>query len=104
MNYVIEQVNYPETARKAGIDGTVYVQFNITENGSVSDAVVVRGEELGGGLAAEALRVVKNMPAWTPGEHQGQKVPVSYTLPIFFRHGKRSEERRVGKECISTLK
>lgn len=88
MNYVFKNIRYPENASAAGIEGTVYVQFTISENGSVRNAVAVRGAELGGGLAAEALRVVKNMPAWTPGEQQGEKVPVSYTLPIFFRLAK----------------
>src|SRR5690606_21281497 len=67
------------------IQGTVYVQFPIEKDGSVSNVKAVRGQDCGGGLAEEAVREVSNMPAWTPGEQNGQKVKVSYTLPIFAR-------------------
>lgn len=85
LDYVSSEFHYPAEARAAGIEGTVYVQFVIGKDGIVSDVKAVRGQDIGGGLVEEAIRVVSAMPAWTPGEYQGRKVAVSYTLPIFCR-------------------
>lgn len=85
MSYVAKNFRYPAIARENNIQGTVYVQFTIEKDGSVSSVKAVRGGDLGGGLAEEAVRVVQSMPDWTPGEQNGQKVKVSYTLPIFAR-------------------
>ena len=85
MSYIGNNFNYPAIARENNIQGTVYVQFTIEKDGSVSNVKAVRGQDLGGGLADEAVRVVQDMPNWTPGEQNGQKVKVSYTLPIFAR-------------------
>ena len=81
--YLGENIKYPETARKKGIQGRVIVKFIVNENGAISDAQVVNSVDPD--LAAEALRVVSGLPAWTPGEQQGKKVAVYFTQPISFR-------------------
>lgn len=95
MDFIIENIVYPSAARGAGIEGTVYVQFTIDQTGILRDIKAVRGQELGGGLAQEAVRVVGEMPAWAPGEDQGEKVMVSYTLPILFKLGEETSEKRI---------
>lgn len=77
-----KKINYPERARKAGIEGRVVVQFIVTENGKVEDPKVIRG--IGGGCDEEALRVVKQAE-FEPGQQRGQPVRVQYSLPIIFR-------------------
>lgn len=77
-----QKINYPERARKAGIEGRVVVQFIVTENGKVEDPKVIRG--IGGGCDEEALRVVKQAE-FEPGQQRGQPVRVQYSLPIIFR-------------------
>ncbi|MCC5906757.1 MAG: TonB family protein [Balneolaceae bacterium] len=77
-----QEIRYPEMARRAGIEGRVYVQFIINENGDVEYARVIRG--IGGGADEEALRVV-NMAKFEPGMQRGQPVRVQYALPIFFQ-------------------
>lgn len=76
------KIEYPEIARKAGIEGRVIVQFVVTERGTVQNPKVVRG--IGGGCDEEALRVVKKAK-FTPGLQRGRPVKVQYTLPIVFR-------------------
>lgn len=75
-------VNYPETARKAGIEGRVIVQFIVNEQGQVEDPKVVRG--IGGGADEEALRCVKESE-FKPGRQRGKPVRVQYSLPVIFR-------------------
>ena len=77
-----QNVRYPEMARRAGIEGRVYVQFIVNEQGDVENAQVIRG--IGGGADEEALRVV-NEAKFRPGIHRGQPVRVLYSLPISFK-------------------
>ena len=81
--YISEHVNYPEIAKKNGIQGKVYVSFQISKDGSVTHAKVIRGVDPS--LDKEALRVIKNMPKWKPGTQRGEPVNVAYTLPIQFK-------------------
>ena len=75
-------VNYPEMARKAGIEGRVIVQFIVNEQGNVEDPKVVRG--IGGGADKEALRCVKQSE-FQPGMQRGNPVRVQYSLPVVFK-------------------
>lgn len=76
------KVEYPEMARRAGIEGRVTVQFIVNENGDVENAKVVRG--IGGGADEEALRVVQQAK-FEPGIQRGRAVRVQYALSINFR-------------------
>lgn len=76
------KIKYPDLARKAGIEGTVYVQFVVDEHGNVTNAHVIRG--IGGGCDKEALRVVKQAK-FQPGLQRGRPVKVRFSLPIVFR-------------------
>lgn len=81
--YLAESIRYPVDAQESGIQGRVICQFVIDENGQVNDVKVVRGVDAS--LDAEAIRVIKAMPKWTPAIHRGKNVSVQYTLPINFR-------------------
>ena len=77
-----KQIRYPEMARRAGIEGRVFIQFIVNEQGQVENPQVVRG--IGGGADEEALRVV-SQAQFKPGMQRGRPVRVQYSLPIFFR-------------------
>ena len=81
--WLSEQIKYPASAKENGIQGRVVVQFVIGENGSISNVKVVRGTDPA--LDAEAIRVIKAMPRWSPGRNKGLPVKVSYNLPITFK-------------------
>ncbi len=82
IDYMIKEVKYPKIAKSKGVEGKVMVEFTVTEKGGVKDAKVLKG--VSSELDAEALRVVKEMPQWTPGQSEGKKVSVSMVLPISF--------------------
>ena len=65
-----------------GVIGRVIVSFVINENGQVTDPAVLRRVDKD--LDKEAIRIIKSMPRWTPGEHKGKKVKVRLTLPVQF--------------------
>lgn len=77
-------IQYPEMARRAGIEGRVYVQFVVNEEGDVENPRVIRG--IGGGCDEEALRVVREAK-FEPGMQRGEPVRVAYSLPFVFRLG-----------------
>jgi TonB family protein len=83
MKFLQENVKYPEEAMKNGIQGRVLIQFIVEKDGSISEAKVIKKvNEL---LDAEALRVIGEMPKWTPGKQKGQEVRVKFVLPVTFR-------------------
>lgn len=82
MQFLQSNLRYPTMAREAGIQGTVFVTFVVERDGSITDVRILRG--VGGGLDEEAIRVVRNMPRWTPGRQRGQAVRVQFNLPIRF--------------------
>jgi len=81
--YLGTNIRYPVEAQKAGIQGRVICQYVVDENGAITDVSVVRGVDPS--LDQEAVRVIKAMPNWVPGEQRGKKVSVKYTLPINFK-------------------
>lgn len=76
------QIRYPELARKAGVEGRVFLQFVVDEEGFVSDVVVLKG--IGAGCNEEAVRVLSEA-RFTPGKQRGRAVRVRMSLPISFR-------------------
>ncbi|MGM0506665.1 MAG: energy transducer TonB [Bacteroidota bacterium] len=76
------KIEYPEAARRAGIEGRVYVQFIVNEEGEVEDPQVIRG--IGGGADEEALRAVREAE-FRPGMQRGRPVRVQYSLPVVFQ-------------------
>lgn len=83
MKYLAKNISYPNLAREANIQGVVVLSFIIGKDGSISDITVLR--DLGGGCTKEAMRVVKSMPPWSPGEANGHPVKVRFVLPVRFK-------------------
>ncbi len=81
-SYLQSQVKYPEAAKANGINGKVYISFVVNSDGKVENVKVVRGLEPS--LDKEAVRVVSEMPKWTPGTQTGKAVNVAFTIPIKF--------------------
>lgn len=75
-------LEYPDLARRAGIEGRVIVQFIIDEEGNVIDPYIIRG--VGAGLDEAALRAVSQLK-FEPGRQRGRAVRVQYTIPVTFR-------------------
>lgn len=94
MKFLSESIVYPDEAKAKGIQGRVICNFVVMKDGSIDDVNVVRGVDPL--LDAEAVRVLKSMPAWKPGKQRGQAVNVRYTLPLEFRLDNKplSEEKK----------
>ena len=104
INFLSKQVKYPESAKKALLEGSVSVGFKIQADGSITDVkvratkytirkmdektkqmtAVSTNNPTDKSLEMEAIRVIKTMPHWKAAEYQGTKVAVDYALPITF--------------------
>lgn len=83
INFVAAHTNYPVPAQEQGIEGTVYIRFVVTRTGKIGDVKVLRSADPL--LDDEALKVVKLLPAWTPGKKNGYPVNVWFVIPVKFR-------------------
>ncbi len=94
LQFLGKNTKYPEKAKKDGIQGRVYTEFIINEEGLVSNVGIKKSANPE--LNAEAIRVVSAMPKWKPGEKNGKKVSVYYILPINFKLN--SENSKINKK------
>jgi protein TonB len=83
MEYLQNNLQYPQLAKELNIQGRVFLTFVIEKDGSVTDTKLLRG--IGGGCDEEAIRVVNNMPKWIPGSQRNRPVRVQFNLPVNFR-------------------
>jgi TonB family protein len=85
MQYLRTNLNYPEAARNANIQGKVFIQFVVQADGSITDTEILKG--IGGGCDEEALRVVAASPKWNPGKQKGVAIKQRMSVPIAFNLG-----------------
>ena len=82
IQWIGENVQYPQVAWDNGIMGKVIVAFIVERDGKVSNVQVVRGVHES--LDAEALRVFNKMPAGKPAKIKGENVRYRFTCPLTF--------------------
>lgn len=82
MKFIMTNLKYPETCRKEGIQGRVVIKFVVNTDGSIVDMEENRSPHAD--LTAEAMRVIKMMPKWTPATVGGKTVRSRFFLPVMF--------------------
>ena len=83
MQFIKDNLKYPQIAKENGIQGRVILQFVVDETGKVTDPKVIRS--IDPSLDTEAIRLVLSMPRWMPGMQDGKAVAVRYTIPVIFK-------------------
>ena len=81
--YLMQNMKYPEDAKKQKVEGRVIASFVVETDGTISDVKVVR--KVFPSLDAEAIRVLEAMPKWIPGKQSGKPVRVKYAVPMNFK-------------------
>ncbi len=76
------KIVYPEIAKRAGVEGKVYVTAFVDETGTVTKAIVLKG--IGAGCDEAALKAVK-ATKFKPGRQRGTAVKVQVSIPVIFR-------------------
>lgn len=83
MEFIKRTKVYPVSALKQNIQGRVIITFIVEKDGSLTNAKVIKS--VNQDLDKEAMRVIKKMPHWIPGQQTYHKVRVRYILPVIFR-------------------
>lgn len=81
-NFMGAEAQYPELLQKNNIEGKVYLKFKVCEDGTLCDFEILESPHEA--FSDEAIRVLKQMPPWTPGTVDGRKVSVYFTMPFNF--------------------
>lgn len=84
--YIYQNMQYPEDAKEKKIEGDVELQFYVDVDGTVANVQVVKS--VSPSIDAEAVRVVKSMPDWIPGQNGVVKVMMKTSLIIGFHLNK----------------
>ncbi|MBI1930908.1 MAG: energy transducer TonB [Ignavibacteriales bacterium] len=77
-----EKIVYPEIAKRAGVQGRVYIKAFVDEAGVVHKAEVIKG--IGAGCDEAAVDAVMKTK-FKPGKQRGKPVRVQVSIPILFK-------------------
>ena|SRR5258705_12519709 len=83
--FLSTNIKYPKEALDNKVEGTVYVSFVVDETGKITNVQMLK--RMAYGMDQEAMRVVRMMPNWIPGQQDGKPVAVQFTLPVKFSLG-----------------
>lgn len=101
--FITSSLQYPPKAAEENKQGLVVYQFTVEADGTLTDFELLHraGEE----LEAEALRIIKSMPAWRPGKNKGQTVRSKSYVPMYFKlnknAGQRTQVAKAGSQTYS---
>ncbi|MEM7551753.1 MAG: TonB family protein [Bacteroidota bacterium] len=80
---ISRNLKYPKEAKKAKVEGKVFISFVVDELGKVTDAKALN--DIGYGCAMEAVSLLRKLPDWNPGNQRGQPKKMRMVLPVTFR-------------------
>lgn len=83
LEFIKRNMRYPKSAKENGIEGRVIVSFYVETDGRLTNLSIAKSVD--SRLDKEALRIIKKMPKWEPGQFGGKIVRMKYSLPIEFR-------------------
>ena len=86
LTYIQQSVRYPANALSNGIEGRVVCNFLVNADGKITDIKVLNSVDAE--LDNEAIRVIREMPNWTPGKKNGKVSAMWCSLPINFKLSK----------------
>ncbi|MCJ8288473.1 MAG: energy transducer TonB [Crocinitomicaceae bacterium] len=95
--FIQNNVQYPIDAIEKNIQGRVYLSFIVEIDGSLSGIDLMRGG-ISPSINKEAIRLIRAMPNWIPGEVDGKKVRSRCRLPINFTLSNPSKEEAPEKK------
>ncbi|MDC0257526.1 energy transducer TonB, partial [Crocinitomicaceae bacterium] len=84
MRWISDNVQYPQGAMDAGVQGKIFVEFVVEPDGSASNVKISNSDPRTKLLEAEAVRLVQGMPPWKSGQMSGENVRTRCRIPIIF--------------------
>lgn len=81
--YLQENLQYPEEARRQGIEGNVKVQFIVKADGELANFTIKKS--LSHGCDEEAIRLIQARPNWQPALQDGEAQDQAVTVKVRFK-------------------
>lgn len=97
--FIAKNTRLLDAAQKLQKAERVICNFTVRRDGSISDVEILRG--ISPEFDAEAVRVLKSMPKWTPGKHKGEPASVKFTVPVYFYPPKKAATGSNGTKTSS---
>jgi len=82
LNFIRNKISYTQEAKNRKINGKVYIEVVVNEDGSLSEFKVAKG--LGYGLDSIAINIIRQMPNWSPGTILGKISKSKCLIPVQF--------------------
>jgi TonB family protein len=82
--YIVRNLYYPDEAVDKKIEGKVYIKFLVSKTGDITDVTVKKSSGYAI-LDEEAVRIIKEMPKWSPAHLDGEIVESNFSIPISFK-------------------
>lgn len=83
LSFISSTLEYPQQSKENNVEGRVLVKFIVEKDGSISNVEILKG--LDEYCNQEAMRVIKAMPRWKPGENKNKVVRQQFAIPIRFK-------------------
>lgn len=81
--FIGQIIEYPKSARRRGIEGRVFINFVVDQNGALEEVKLLKG--IHPECDEQALNAVRQSPAWIPAVQRGRKVKMRMSVPIMFK-------------------
>ena len=85
VKFLSNNLKYPNSALRSNIQGTVYVRFIVDKDGSIMKDCVKVAKSVDPALDAEAVRVIRMSPNWTPAQQNERPTRQRIRVPIKFK-------------------
>lgn len=79
---IVEKINYPEIAKRADIEGIVYLEFEIDENGFANNITITK--DIGGLCGEETINAITKTK-FIPAKLNNIPIDTRYRVAIQFR-------------------
>ena len=80
MKFIARNFKYPEIAKANGVEGRVILEFVVEKDGKIGRVKILKGIDKH--VDKACIKVVEDLPVFSPGRQIGKAVPVKYTVPI----------------------
>ncbi|MDX1628045.1 MAG: energy transducer TonB, partial [Fulvivirga sp.] len=80
---IASYLKYPKEAQENSIEGRVFIQFVVDEDGELTDLKVAKG--IGYGTGQAAMSAILQAGKWSPASHEGALVKQRIILPVLFK-------------------
>jgi protein TonB len=78
--YIVD--NLPDSLKRMGINGRIFISLTIDSSGSIKKAIVIHG--INNSVDSAVIKIIRSMPKWIPGQKDGKKLEKSFVFPFKF--------------------